>query len=274
MTTNLVIGSDGFIGKPFCDFLERKGEKVVRFDIKRSKKEDGRTQKLNLKEIDKVYFLAWDVGGSKYLYDTKLQMNQLKWNLDLMYNIFNQLESAKKPFLFTSSQLAEECDTVYGVTKRLGEVWTKELGGVCIRIWNAYGYMEENNIKSHVISDFIHQALKTKKIKMMTDGEEWRQFTHIEDLSNAFHMSLNSKNIRRTVYDASSYEWVRIIDIARMVGKYTGSKVIPGKIKGHNPLPSVNMGRVPGWLPSVELENGLKEMVDQARLNLKNGKKS
>lgn len=273
MTTNLVIGSDGFIGKPFCEFLERKGEKVIRFDIKRSKKEDGRSFKFDFKNIDKVYFLAWDVGGSKYLYESKLQMSQLKWNLDLMYNVFNHLESQKKPFLFISSQLAEECDTVYGVTKRLGEVWTKELGGTCIRVWNAYGFMEENNVKSHVISDFIHQALKTKKIKMMTNGEEWRQFTHIEDLSNAFYMSLNSKNIRRTVYDASSYEWVRIIDIAKIIGKLTGAKVVPGKNKGHDPLPSINMGRVPGWLPQVELEKGLESMIIQAKNNIKNGKK-
>ena len=84
MIRNLVIGSDGFIGKPFCTFLEEQGEQVVHFDIKRSKKEDARTAKLNFSKIDKIYFLAWDVGGSKYLYDKKIQMSQLKWNLDLM----------------------------------------------------------------------------------------------------------------------------------------------------------------------------------------------
>ena len=104
-------------------------------------------------------------------------MNQLNWNLELMTNIFHQLEGTNKDFLFVTSQLAEECDTVYGATKRLGEVWTQLLHGVCVRVWNAYGYMEENNVKSHVISDFIYQALETGKIIMMTNGEEWRQFT-------------------------------------------------------------------------------------------------
>jgi nucleoside-diphosphate-sugar epimerase len=199
------------------------------------------------------------------LYEKKLQIGQLKWNLDLMRNVFDQVEAAKKPFLFISSQLAEECDTVYGVTKRLGEVWTQELGGVCIRVWNAYGVMEPLDIKSHVISDFVYQALKTKKIKMMTDGEEWRQFTHIQDLSAAFHAALSLKKGKRTVYDASSYEWVRIIDIANIIADLTGAKVIPGKISGHNPLPSLNMGRVPGWLPRYTLRDGIKEMIDQAR---------
>lgn len=265
MKTNLVIGSSGFIGKPFCEFLESKGERVVPFDIKRDEKEDARIATLPLADIDKVYFLAWDVGGSKYLYEPKLQKNQLDWNLALMKNVFDQLEKAKKDFLFVSSQLSEEVDTVYGVTKRLGEVWTSLLGGVCVRVWNAYGVMEGEDIKSHVISDFIYQALQTKQITMMTDGREWRQFTHITDLSNAFYMSVNSENLRRTVYDASSYEWVRIRDIADMIGEMTGATVIPGTKIGHDPIASPNMGRIPGWLPTIALRDGIARMVEEAK---------
>lgn len=265
MKTNLVIGSDGFIGNYFCDYLEKKGEKVIRFDIKRSKKEDGRTHKFNFNKIDKIYFLAWDVGGSKYLYKHELQIGQLKWNLDLMSNIFNQLEGKKKDFLFVSSQLAEEVDTVYGVTKKLGEVWADLLDGKCIRVWNAYGAMEKQGIKSHAISDFIFQALKTGKIKMMTDGQESRQFTHLEDLSTAFYMSLNSKDLNRKIYDASSYHWVKMIDVAKLICDITGAKYYPGKIKGRDPIPSQNMGRIPGWLPSVTLEEGIKSMIKEAR---------
>ncbi len=274
MIRNLVIGSEGFIGKPFCKFLEKRGEKVIHFDIKKDKREDGRFFKFDFKDIDRIYFLAWDVGGSKYLYESKLQMSQLKWNLDLMTNVFNQLEEQKKTdFLFVSSQLTEESDTVYGSTKRLGEVWTSLLKGVCIRVWNAYGVMEKQDIKSHVISDFIYQALQTGKIQMMTNGEEWRQFTHIDDLCSAFYTALNTKNLRRTVYDASSYEWIKIIDIAQMVAGLTGARLYPGKTKGHDPLPADNMGRVPGWLPRVELRDGIVAMVEEAKEILKNDNK-
>ncbi len=273
MTTNLVIGSEGFIGKPFCKFLEAKKEKVIRFDIAKNKSEDGRIFAFNFKDVNKIYFLAWDVGGSKYLYKPDLQMAQLKWNLQLMVNIFNQLEGQKKDFLFVSSQLSEETNTVYGVTKKLGEVWTDLLNGVCVRVWNAYGVMEGQDIKSHVISDFIYQALLTKKIKMMTNGEEWRQFTHITDLSNAFYMALNTKGLRRTIYDASSYEWARIIDIAEIISKFTGAKIYPGTQKGHDPMEAVNMGRIPGWLPSMELKDGIKKMIDQAKNQIKNDRK-
>jgi nucleoside-diphosphate-sugar epimerase len=273
MLKNLVIGSDGFIGKPFCKYLESQGEAVVRFDIKRNKKEDGRTFNFDFKDIDRVYFLAWDVGGSKYLFDSKIQMSQLKWNLELMTNVFNHLEKSKKKFLFVSSQFADDCSNVYGVTKRLGEVWTKELGGVCVRVWNAYGVMEEKDIKSHVISDFIYKALEDKKIEMMTSGEEWRQFTHVKDLSRAFHMALNGENIRRTVYDASSYEWIRVLDVARIISEITDAKLLPGKTKGNDPLPAQNMGRVPGWLPTIEFREGLERMVEEAEERINNGKR-
>ncbi len=273
MIRNLVIGSAGFIGRPFCRYLEYKGEEVVTFDIKSEKSQDGRIFNFDFTEIDRIYFLAWDVGGSKYLYESKLQLSQLKWNLQLMTNIFEHLEKQKKDFLFVSSQLAEETDTVYGVTKKLGEVWTKELGGACIRVWNAYGYMEPSDIKSHVISDFIYQALETGKIKMMTDGSEWRQFTHIEDLSRAFHGALTLKNRKRTIYDASSYEWVRIIDVAQIIADITGAKIIPGDKKGHDPLPSQNCGRVPGWLPEISLADGISQMIDEAKGKIKNARK-
>lgn len=274
MKTNLVIGSDGFIGTPFCKFLESKGERVIHFDIKRGKKEDARFSKLPLSQADIVYFLAWDVGGSKYLYESNRQKMQLDWNMALMKNVFDQLEASKSRFLFISSQLSEEVDTVYGVTKRLGEVWTDLLGGTCIRVWNAYGYMEEDTINSHVISDFIYQALRTKKITMMTNGEEWRQFTHITDLSRAFHMAANGKDLRRTVFDASSYEWVRIIDVANMIADLTGAKLVPGNRVGHNPIASPNCGRVPGWLPTTELRDGIAHMVEEARSFLSHEKRT
>lgn len=269
MITNLVIGSEGFVGKPFCEYLENLGERVIRFDIKRSKKEDARVSKFNFDKIDRVYFLAWEVGGSKYLYEQNTQLFQLDWNLKLLMNLMPQLRKQKAKFLFTSSQLSEE-STVYGATKRLGEIWTELIGGVSVRIWNAYGVLEEENIRSHVITDFIYQAVKFKKIKMLSTGEEWRQFTHIDDLSRAFHLALSSENLKRNVYDASSYQWVQIKDVAEIVCGLTGAKFTLGKKKGNTPT-APNMGRLPVWLPKVSLEEGVERMVVQAQKMLKNG---
>jgi len=262
MIKNLVIGSEGFIGKSLCDYLDKIGEKVIRFDIKRGNEEDGRKAVINFSDIDRIYFLAWDVGGAKYLYKEDAQHFQLKWNLELMSNIMPQIEKSQKPFLFISSQLAEECDTVYGVTKRLGEAWTKLLGGVYVRQWNVYGPIEDENLRSHVVSDFVTQAVKTREIKMITTGEEMRQFIHINDVCKAWHFALEN-NLKGT-YDITSFEWVRIIDVANLIAKLTGARVIPGGKIGSTPITPIK-GKIPGWFPEIKLSEGLEEMINNLR---------
>jgi nucleoside-diphosphate-sugar epimerase len=259
MIKNIVIGSEGFVGNKLCSYLEKIGEEVTRFDIKRGPNEDARTAIINFSNVDRIYFLAWDVGGAKYLYDETAQKYQLEWNLELLSNLMPQIEKSKKPFLFISSQLAEECDTVYGVTKRLGEVWTKLIDGVFVRQWNVYGPIEKEGVRSHVISDLVTQAIKTKEIKIMTTGEEKRQFIYIDDVCKAWHLAL--ENNLKGKYDITSFEWVKIIDVANIIGRLTGAKVIPGKIIGSTPITPIK-GKIPGWFPEIGLEEGLKKMID------------
>ena len=68
----LVLGSSGQIGAPLCDFLQNQGHQILKFDIKDDDKEDLRLYNNNLlkkyiKNCDFVFFLAFDVGGSRYL---------------------------------------------------------------------------------------------------------------------------------------------------------------------------------------------------------------
>ena len=66
---------------------------------------------------------------------------------------------------------------------------------------------------------------------------------------------------------------MRIIDIANMVATYTGASVMPGSKIGHDPIASPNMGRIPGWLPTIELKDGLLSMIDEAKRRLLHEKK-
>jgi nucleoside-diphosphate-sugar epimerase len=259
---NLVIGSEGFVGRPLCDYLRRQGEEVVRFDVKRGDHEDGRRVRLPLAGIDRVYFLAWEVGGAKYLYRDDVQFLQLDWNLQLLLNLMPQLREVSLPFLFVSSQLAEEYDTVYGVTKRLGEVWTHLLQGVRVRLWNVYGSYEERTERSHVVADFVHQALDNGRIEMITTGEEVRQFIHVDDVCRAFHTALAGRF--QGVYDVTSFEWVRVLDMAKAIAALTGADVIPGTKQGATPVTPM-VGKIPGWVPAFDLCQGLAAMVEMYR---------
>lgn len=260
--TNLVLGSEGFVGLPLCEYLESLGEVVVRFDIKRGAQEDARAVRLPLENVDRVYFLAWEVGGAKYLYRNDVQFRQLDWNLKLLLNVMPQLQAAEVPFLFVSSQLAEEHDTVYGVTKRLGEVWSHLLSGVRVRLWNVYGAVEKPNERSHVVADFVYQALNAGEIRMLTTGKEVRQFIYVDDVCRGFHHALDCR--AQGVYDVSSFEWVEVAEVARVIGEITGARVVPGEKQGTTPLTPM-CGKLPGWLPQVTLQEGLRRYVERYR---------
>jgi len=63
---------------------------------------------------------------------------------------------------------------------------------------------------------------------------------------------------------------MQAIDIAEIISGLTGAKITIGKVKGHDPSLAVNIGRIPGWLPQVSLQEGIKAMVDEARKKLIN----
>lgn len=265
---NLVLGSSGFIGAPLCRYLESIGEEVIPFDIKRGKREDARFAKLPLDKVDYVYFLAWDVGGAKYLFKEDALIHQLEWNLKLLENVMKQLYAAKVPFFFVSSQFSEEWGTPYGATKRLGEIWVKHIPhGYWGRQWNVYGEVENVNERSHVMADFVYQALMTGKIKMMTTGEEMRQFIHVDDSIRAYRKILTEKK-KGGIYDINSGRWTSIREIANMIAALTGAKVIPGKKKGFSHLELKSHGMMPGWKPKIELEDGVARLVDDFRRKL------
>jgi nucleoside-diphosphate-sugar epimerase len=260
MINNLIIGSGGFLGKRLCEFLIEKNQNVVEYDIKNGDSFDARFNNLPLSGIDRVYFLAWDVGGSKYLYNSNTQISQIEWNSQLMNNVFPQLKNV--PFVFTSSQLSEKVDSVYGVQKRTGEVWTKLYEhGVSVKLWNLYGYIEDFNEKSHVVSDFVFQAKNNGQINMLTTGKEERQFIHIDDVCEALLLSFDIKDKTQT-YDITTNKWTSVYNIANIIKKHTNCKIKIGDVISETVLIE-NKNLIPNWLPKISIEEGLKLMINR-----------
>ena len=66
----LVLGSAGQIGSELCKFLKKEGNEVLTFDIEDDSIQDLRVRGMVdslVNESDFVMFLAFDVGGSRYL---------------------------------------------------------------------------------------------------------------------------------------------------------------------------------------------------------------
>lgn len=265
----LVLGSEGQIGKPFCNYAEKRGHEVIRFDKRLHPEQDLSTTsgksllRISVQSCDVVVFLAFEVGGSKYLSQKDKTFDYISENVKLMDNTFSVLFN--KPFLFASSQMANMHHTNYGFLKDLGERYTKSRNGWICRFWNVYGYEDPSDPKSHVITDFIDMA-KHGKIIMKTTGEEQRQFLHTDDCSVALlHWCENYSNYDINEYiDITSFKWNSVAEIAFIVKKLIPCEVIVGENKdkiqaGIKNNPSTYVLKF--WKPELSLEEGIKKLI-------------
>ena len=256
----LLLGGDGFIGRYFSNYLRERGHKVDVIDFLRDANQDLRYLKIDKLDLyDRVYFLAWDVGGSKYLTNRESHLGQFESNLRLMNNVFPQLDRSQVPYLFVSSQLAGSDLTPYSLTKLTGEIISSHHESAWrVRQWNVYGAYEEEGVKSHVITDMVAQAVRTKKIGLLTTGEERRQFIHIEDVCLAYLDIFTHSN--EEIYNVTSNRWNSISEVAQIIAGLTDSEIKYGQSLGANP--KANPGApIPGWIPKVSLEEGIEKLV-------------
>jgi len=266
----LVLGSAGQIGAELCKFLKKEGHEVLTFDI-----EDDSIQDLRIKgmvdtlvsQSDFVMFLAFDVGGSRYLKKYQHTYDFIDNNARLMVNTFDALKSYRKPFIFASSQMSNMSYSPYGIAKALGESYTRALGGIIVKFWNVYG-PEHDLEKSHVITDFILKAKDYGHITMMTDGTEERQFLHAEDCSNAL-MILSQKYgeiSRDEELHITNFEWNTILDVAEIIKEQISCKITPSTEidtvqlnKRNEPDPYI----LNFWKPKISLKEGINRIINE-----------
>tara|TARA_Y100000004_G_scaffold30296_1_gene31534 strand:+ start:210 stop:1058 length:849 start_codon:yes stop_codon:yes gene_type:complete len=219
----LILGSGGQVGAYLTEYLRKKGHEVTEFDIENGQEEDLRTipnRKLmhDIRIADFVFFLAFDVGGSRYLKKYQHTFDFINNNTRMMANVFGYLGEYNKPFVFASSQMSNMSYSPYGVLKRVGELYTKSLEGLIVHFWNVYG-IEKDMDKAHVITDFIKKGFETGDISMLTDGTEQREFLYAEDCCEALESVMENydelgsdDNIHIT-----SFEQTSILEIGKII---------------------------------------------------------
>ncbi len=270
----LVLGSEGQIGQYLVRTLTNKGKSVERFDLALGEQYDLRSSSCldeAVKESDFVFFLAFDVGGSHYLQSFQQTYGFLQNNIELMSKVFESLKHHKTRFVFASSQMSTMSFSPYGALKNVGEFYTSSLGGLSVRFWNVYGY-ETDPKKFHVISDFLHDAIRFRKINMRTSGKEERDFLHGTDCANALvavmekFQTLQPKN----TIDIASFKWTSIFDIASIIAKLTGAEISQSERedviqKGQQNQPKTDI--LDYWKPQISIEEGISQVYREILSN-------
>ena len=218
-----ILGSSGQIGAYLTEYLRDKGHHVIEFDKNNSYHEDMTTipnpfLKNAIMDSDFIFFLAFDVGGSRYLKKYQHTFKFIDNNARMLAGAFQYISEYKKPFVFASSQMSNMSYSPYGVMKRVGELYTKSLGGLIVKFWNVYG-IEKDHDKAHVITDFIRKGFETGVIDMLTDGTEQREFLYAEDCCEALEQVMleYSEFTSDSELHITSFRSTTILEIAKII---------------------------------------------------------
>ena len=272
-----ILGSSGQIGAYLTDYLREKGHEVLEFD-----KNNGEGQNLttipneglhsSIQWADFVFFLAFDVGGSRYLKKYQHTYDFVNNNARLMVNVFQYLEKYRKPFVFASSQMSNMSHSPYGVLKRVGELYTQTLKGLTVKFWNVYG-VERDMEKAHVITDFIKKGFEEGSFEMLTDGTEERQFLYAEDCCEALETIMESYSDFKPSdpLHVTSFNSTSIKDVSAMIqGQFNLIGRMDVNIKPGLAKDSVQMDKrneadnyiLGWWQPKTTIDKGIAKVFE------------
>lgn len=275
-----ILGSSGQIGAYLSEYLRDKGHVVIDFDKVETPNHDmtvipNQYLENAIKEADFVFFLAFDVGGSRYLKKYQHTFQFINNNTRLMANAFGLLEKYNKRFVFASSQMSNMSYSPYGVLKNVGELYTKSLKGLTVKFWNVYG-VEKDLEKSHVITDFIRKGFEEGEFEMLTDGTEERQFLYAEDCCEALETIMESYTdfkpedpLHITSFRSESIKQVAEIIQGQfnLIGRYD-VKIKPGIAKDSVQMDKRNEADnyiTNWWMPKTNLQDGISKVFQSMK---------
>lgn len=275
-----VLGSSGQIGAYLSEYLRNMGHVVIDFDKVETLNHDmtiipNQFLENAIKEADFVFFLAFDVGGSRYLKKYQHSFQFIDNNTRLMANAFGLLEKYNKRFVFASSQMSNMSYSPYGVMKRVGELYTTTLKGLTVKFWNVYG-VENDPEKSHVITDFIRRGFEEGEFEMLTDGTEERQFLYAEDCCEALETIMEKYTDFKPEdpLHITSFRQYSINEVAEIIqGQFNligkcNVKIKPGLAKDSVQLDKRNEADtyITGWwMPKTSLDQGIAKVFEDMK---------
>jgi len=160
----------------------------------------------------------------------------------------------------------------YGLEKLTGDYYTRiyadryGLDTVSLRYFNAYGPRQTGGQYSGVISTFLEQARSGEPITVEGDGEQTRDFVHVDDIVQA-NLRAATTDSTGTSYNIGTGSNITIRELAETVQRVTDtdSEIVhvdprPGDIERSEADITKARDRL-GYTPTVTLEDGLSQLA-------------
>ena len=136
-----------------------------------------------------------------------------------------------------------------------------------IRIFNTYGPRMLPN-DGRVVPNFIIQALNNEDITIYGDGKQTRSFQYIDDLIEGMVRMMDTEDDFTGPINIGNPNEFPVLELAERVIRMTGStsKIVFKPLPTDDPKqrqPDIKLAKEKlGWQPTVELEDGLKRMIE------------
>lgn len=291
-----VTGGAGFIGSHLVDRLLEMGRKVIVIDscghpTNLSQHDDNRNlmyERIDIRRdyfedifqgVDTVYHLA---ALADIVPSIKNPEEYFRTNVNGTMKV---MEAARKckvkqivyaassscygidPGIYPTPEFAHENPAhPYAFTKYLGEQtvmhWSKiyDIPAVSLRLFNVYGPRSRTTgAYGAVFGVFIAQLLAGKRLTVVGDGEQKRDFIFVHDVVSAM---LAAKGTG--IYNVGSGDPVSINKIADLLGA-KDTVHIPTR-PGEPQITHADINKIKatdfGWLPTTSIEKGVKIMLD------------
>jgi len=172
-----------------------------------------------------------------------------------------------------------EPDSPYGCTKLCEEklclAYSKlyPIDIVCLRYFNVYGPNQRYDAYGNVIPIFVFRMLKEKPIIIYGDGEQTRDFVHVNDVVQANIKAADASGVTGAFNIASGTN-VTINNLVKLIAKNGNypctveyHDVRPGDVK--HSLADISLAHKEfAYNPTVEMESGLEDYIIWAKKDL------
>ena len=291
----LITGGAGFIGSNLVDKLVNDGHKVVVIDNESSDaheffywNKNCENHKLNICDFDSILPLFKDIDYVFHVAaEARIQPAILDPSKAVKTNVLgtcNVLQAARihnvKRVMYSSTSSAyglinnpplketmtRDCLNPYSVSKVAGEdlcsMYYKLFGleTVMFRYFNVYGERQPTKGQyAPVIGLFQRQVKECKKMTIVGDGKQRRDFTHVSDVvsANILAAFCENKEIVGQLFNVGTGKNYSVLDIANFIGgEYEFMPPRLGEAK--ETLADINKTKnMLGWEPKIKLEEWL-----------------
>lgn len=250
----LVTGGAGFVGSHLVERLVVDNDVVVLDDLSGGRREwvDDRATLIEgdvrnkqtvaeaVDDIDLIFHQAANVSVQRSV-DTPVESHET--NVDATLHLLEHARTEDARFVFASSAAVygapesipiEESDpkrptSPYGLEKYTADQYCRlyhDLYGVetvALRYFNVYGPRQQGGQYSGVIDTFLEQADCGDDITVHGDGEQTRDFVHVDDVVAANCLAAVNGTPGKA-YNVGTAEAIRILDLAELVKETTGAR--------------------------------------------------